>query len=134
MYEYKARCLRVIDGDTYEMDIDLGFHVHVIEKVRLLDLDTPETHGRKKGSPEWEHGMEAKQFVESLLFEKEPMGILENTGEQLYIDDPWEVTIRTHKDKTGKYGRFLAEVILPDDQSLANILREKGFEKRATYD
>ncbi len=78
--------------------------------------------------------MGAKRLVEELLFDKEPMGIVENTGEQLYVDDPWEVTVRTQKDKTGKYGRFLAEVILPDGRALSDVLREEGFEKKASYE
>lgn len=42
MYEYKAVILNVVDGDTFDLDIDLGFNVHAFERVRLLDIDTPE--------------------------------------------------------------------------------------------
>ncbi|MDU0429186.1 thermonuclease family protein [Staphylococcus chromogenes] len=42
LYIFKASVLRVIDGDTLEMRIDLGFHTHTVRKVRLLGVDTPE--------------------------------------------------------------------------------------------
>ncbi|WP_194755198.1 thermonuclease family protein, partial [Staphylococcus chromogenes] len=42
LYIFKAKVLRVIDGDTLEMRIDLGFHTHTVRKVRLLGVDTPE--------------------------------------------------------------------------------------------
>jgi micrococcal nuclease len=42
MYRYTARLVRVIDGDTYVLDIDLGFHVHTEQHVRLLGIDCPE--------------------------------------------------------------------------------------------
>jgi micrococcal nuclease len=44
VYQYRATLARVIDGDTYEMNIDLGFHVHVIEAVRLYGWDCPERY------------------------------------------------------------------------------------------
>ena len=48
MYEYKAVITNVIDGDTFDMDIDLGFNIHIHERVRLLDIDTPEKFGKEK--------------------------------------------------------------------------------------
>ena len=46
MYEYKAKLLRVIDGDTVDCVIDLGFNVRLKERVRLKGIDTPETRTR----------------------------------------------------------------------------------------
>lgn len=48
MWTYRAALVRVIDGDTYELDIDLGFHVTMREHVRLLGIDCPE-HGTPEG-------------------------------------------------------------------------------------
>lgn len=48
MYEYKAVITNVVDGDTFDMDIDLGFNIHIHERVRLLDIDTPEKFGKEK--------------------------------------------------------------------------------------
>ena len=46
MYEYKAKLLRVIDGDTIDCVIDLGFNVRLKERIRLKGIDTPETRTR----------------------------------------------------------------------------------------
>lgn len=43
MFQYEARILRVIDGDTLALDLDLGFHVHTEQVVRLAHINTPET-------------------------------------------------------------------------------------------
>lgn len=95
MYEYPATIKRVIDGDTYVVDIDLGFGVSFTEKVRLYNVDTPETYGVKKDSEEYKRGIEAKQFVEDRLIAK---------------NKDHEVVIETIKDRKGKYGRYLAIV------------------------
>ena len=114
IYEYKCIVRRIIDGDTFECDIDLGFStVLQKEKVRLLGIDTPEL--RAKDLVEKQRTQDAKTFVKNLL----PPGT--------------EVIIRTHKDSTGKYGRYLANVFLRDEAnnevSLAKLLREHGFQK-----
>ena len=98
MHEYKARVLRVVDGDTLDVDIDCGFSVHVHERLRLLGVDTPETYGVKQDSVEYARGMKAKDFV---------INWLEDAG--------GVVVIRTTKDRftKGKYGRWLAEVCDP---------------------
>lgn len=48
MYTYNAIITNVVDGDTYDVDIDLGFYIHIHERIRVLDLDTPEKRGSEK--------------------------------------------------------------------------------------
>jgi endonuclease YncB( thermonuclease family) len=130
-YHYLGNCQRVVDGDTYVLTlsrtitVDQGFGIanelywEFTAMFRLKDLDTPETHGRKKDSPEWVHGKQATARVEELL----------KPGDE---DHCFEVF--THKDKGGKYGRYLAEIVFDDGRTLSGILKEEGLEKRESYD
>jgi len=63
VYEYRARLVRVVDGDTYDLTIDLGLRVQTKARVRLRGVDTPETYGVRRGSDEWTRGRAAKDFV-----------------------------------------------------------------------
>lgn len=95
MYQYKAIIQKVVDGDTMEIDIDLGLSVWIHnERIRLYGINTPEVYGVKKGSPEWELGNKASEFVKKLVHEKE------------------EAIVETFKDKKEKYGRYLANVYI----------------------
>lgn len=92
MYQYKARVNRVIDGDSVVFDIDLGFDMWMKnQSVRIYGIDTPEV--RTRDLDEKHRGLMAKSHVENLLS----------------IGDI--VTINTHKDRGGKFGRILAEII-----------------------
>ena len=51
-YQYKAEVVRVVDGDTVDVLIDLGLNVFTKERIRLFGINTPETYGVKKGSAE----------------------------------------------------------------------------------
>ena len=97
MFTYIAIVERVIDGDTVDVHIDLGFDIWHSVRLRLLGLDAPEM-----ATPE---GKAAKVFVRDAL-----------EGET--------VTITTHK--TDKYGRYLAE-IFQRDQSFNKALIDLGF-------
>ena len=99
MFEYKAKVLRVVDGDTVDLEVDLGFRTLMRDRFRLSGIDTPETYGVKKGSEEYKAGMKAKEWLE------------EKIGGEIIL-------IKTHKDKRGKYGRWLCEIFIPivDDQ------------------
>lgn len=93
MYQYQAVIRKVIDGDTYEIDIDLGISIWVRgERVRLYGVDTPEVYGVKVGSPEWIEGNKASEFVKSVLHEGD------------------KIVVETIKDQKGKYGRYLGVV------------------------
>jgi len=111
MYQYNAIVHKVVDGDTIEIDIDLGLLVWVHgEKVRLLGVNTPEVYGVKKGSLEWEEGNKASVFVKSVLKEKD------------------EVIIETVKDKKEKYGRYLAIVYIKiDNTHIAGLNRIRNI-------
>lgn len=109
LYTYKAKCINVVDGDTFDFEVDLGFHLQKKIRVRLMEVDTPEL--RSAIEQERKHAREAKAFVETLLLDK-------------------QMTIHTEKS-TGIYGRFSAQVILPDGESLADKLTEAKMLKKA---
>ncbi len=90
MFQYAAKVLRVVDGDTIYFDIDLGFTIRYTLEVRLRGVNTPEVVGLEK-----EVGLKAKAFVEEAL----PVGAL--------------VILNTYKAE--KYGRFLADVFYRRD-------------------
>ncbi len=100
MYQYQAQIQRVVDGDTYVIDIDLGLTVWVRnEKIRLYGVNTPEVYGVKRGSEEYMKGKMASDFVKSLI----------RKGQ--------EAIVETMKDAKGKYGRYLAILYIrvPDE-------------------
>ena len=95
MFEYQCKIVKVIDGDTTDVDIDLGFGVWMKkQRIRFYGVDTPESRTRDK--VEKIYGMKAKHFVESYL-PKDSMQVL-----------------RTKKDGVGKYGRILGEFVVFD--------------------
>ena len=108
MYEYRATIRRIIDGDTIVADIDLGLEIWARgQHLRLYGIDTPEV--RTRDLEEKAAGLLAKARVQALL----PPGR--------------EVTIRTHKDRSGKYGRWLVTVDLPEHQcTLSELLILEG--------
>ena len=59
--QFQARVKRVVDGDTLDLDIDLGFRITLRERVRLMGIDTPET--RTRDPIEKANGLKSKEFV-----------------------------------------------------------------------
>ena len=117
LYTYKALCLKVIDGDTADLDFDMGMDSHRYERVRFYGINAPETHGVKKDSDEYKAGMKSTDRVKELL-----------TNRQLWVE--------TVKDKTGKYGRYLATIWVVFDGKLVNVnelLVEEGLAVQKTY-
>ena len=93
MYEYSCRIVRVVDGDTVDIDIVLGFDVWLKkQRIRLYGVDTPES--RTRDLEEKKYGLAAKVFVENYL----PVGSKQ--------------TLRTRLDDRGKFGRILGEFVV----------------------
>ena len=94
MYEYHVKKVtNVVDGDTIDVEIDLGFDISFSSRVRLAGIDTPESRTTNKA--EKVLGLEAKEYVKSK------------------IKDAKEVVIKTEKmDSSEKYGRILGWLFL----------------------
>lgn len=107
-YCYNAKIERVVDGDTVDAIVDLGFSVHINERLRIAYIDTPETYGVKKESQEYKDGIIAKNRLIELVEGK-------------------SVIIKTYKK--GKYGRYIAEIFLNDNVSVGEILLNEGLAK-----
>ena len=75
MYEYKAKILKVVDGDTVDVDIDLGFGIWMKdERVRIKEIDTPESRTRDK--EEKVRGLLAKKYLQEALKKGNRLSIL----------------------------------------------------------
>ena len=106
MYEYRCKILRVVDGDTVDVDIDWGFGVWMHkERVRIYGLDTPESRTRDK--VEKVFGNYAKQIVKDWL----PTGSIQK--------------LVTEKDKSGKYGRILGRFKIFDAETDREMYMEE---------
>jgi len=97
-YFYRAQISRVVDGDTVDLLVDLGFNVFHKIRVRLYGVNTPES--RTKDLEEKALGLAAKDYVED------------------WFDGHAGVFIRTLKDSGGKYGRILAYVYADEDMTV----------------
>ena len=104
---YSAKVVRVVDGDTADAMIDLGFNVCVKERIRFYGVDTWES--RTRNLEEKKKGLEAKAYVKDLL---------ENS-------DDGKFSIISHGK--GKYGRVLGELFVKgEEKSVNELLKENG--------
>lgn len=102
MYTYNAIITNVIDGDTFDLDVDLGFYVHVNVRVRLLNVDTPE----KRGSEEKGLGLLVTKYSEQLLTNRKVLIRSKGTDNPLNTDS---------------FGRWLAEIYLIEGSALISL-------------
>ena len=106
-YEYTAKLDRVVDGDTCDALIDLGFDTWVKKRIRFKGVDTWEC--RTRDLDEKKKGLAAKEFTKNLL---------ENSDEGKFA-------LRSHG--VGKYGRVLGELIVKGEtKSVNDLLLENG--------
>jgi micrococcal nuclease len=99
MWEYRARILNVVDGDTLDVMVDVGFHGRQIERLRLLGVDTPE-----RGDPLWAGATsETRAWV---LTRERDYYLL--TGIPSTSPNFWPFMIQT--EKADSFGRYLAKV------------------------
>ena len=102
MYEYKIKVTRVVDGDTVDAELDLGFNIIYKERIRLMGIDTPESRTRNK--VEKKLGLKSKARLKEL--------ISEHKG---------NIILTTAKEGKGKFGRILGSLVISDNGVEANL-------------
>jgi micrococcal nuclease len=110
MYEYRVKqVLKVVDGDTIDVVIDLGFDISFTSRVRLAGIDTPES--RTKDAREKILGLEVKEYLKKAL------------------EGATDIVIRTEKiDSSEKYGRILGWLFINRQTDSLNMeLVNKGY-------
>jgi micrococcal nuclease len=111
MFEYRCKVIRVVDGDTVDVDIDLGFGVWLKkERVRLYGIDTPESRTRDK--EEKIYGKAAKDYLTK------------------FLEDEWIILKTKEYDAKGKFGRILGELWRTSsfaDKSAQEYMIEKHY-------
>ena len=106
-FEYNGTLVKVLDGDTIDCYIDLGFDLKIKKRIRYMGIDTWES--RTKNLEEKKKGLAAKDYVKDLL---------ENSDEGKF-------SLISHG--TGKYGRVLGEIYVKGhEKSLNELLKENG--------
>lgn len=101
MFEYTAEPIHVVDGDTVDLKVDLGFSTFVHQRFRLYGVNTPE-----RGQPGYQ---EATDFVAKWL-----------SAQSI-------ITVKTFKDRTEKYGRYLALLSGDGEETLNHALIAAGL-------
>ena len=110
MYEYRAKINRVVDGDTVDVDIELGFNIVLTdERVRIMGIDTPES--RTSDKVEKLFGKASKERLSQLLGE---VAVLKTQVE------------KDGDDAKGKFGRILGDFVAPDGRMVTEVLIEEG--------
>jgi micrococcal nuclease len=110
MYEYRVKkLLNVVDGDTIDVDIDLGFDISLSKRVRLAGIDTPES--RTSDKAEKVLGLEAKEYLKK------------------NIKDATQIVIKTElPDSSEKYGRILGWIYTDNNsKSINEKMIEDGY-------
>jgi micrococcal nuclease len=110
MYEYRVNVVKVVDGDTVDVDIDLGFGVWLKdERVRIMGIDTPES--RTSDKVEKKFGLAAKARLKSLL------------GKQAILKTQVD---KSGEDMKGKFGRILGDFIGLDGRMVTEVMVAEG--------
>ena len=103
MYEYNAICTRVVDGDTIDARVDLGFSVWIECRVRLMGIDAPET--RTKNLEEKQAGFKTKAFLQAVMDDCDNKFVLKSHG-------------------VGKFGRCLGTIYVEGENINERLLAE----------
>jgi len=110
-YYYKAIVSNVVDGDTFDMNVDLGFEISTKQRFRIKDFNAPESW-RPKTEGEKKHGLEAKELAKVLLLN------------QLIMIETFKADL---------HGRYVVNVTLPDGRDFKTVMINSGMSKNEIY-
>lgn len=107
LYHYKFEVTRIVDGDTVDGNVDLGFNIKMHKRVRLFGIDAPEN--RTLDLEEKARGIAAAEWLREILMD----------------DADGKVILTTERDATGKYGRLLG-TLMSYDVNINELMIQEG--------
>lgn len=111
-YAFPAQVTHLVDGDTLDVRVDLGFEIQTVERVRIRGVDTAEVYGVDEGSDEYERGKRHSAAAEAWV---------ERAREQ--YDGDWPFTLHSEEYERGAYGRVIGRIEARHSRvNLANYL------------
>jgi len=110
-YRYKALITNIVDGDTMDAEVDLGFRIKIKIRFRINGIDTPEIY-HPSCPEEKEHGIKATERAKQLLLGK-------------------SVNIVSHKPD--KFGRWLCDILLDESRTYTELMILEGYLKKDSY-
>ena len=110
LYHYKANLERVVDGDTIDVVLQLGFDINMKARIRFAGINAPES--RTRDPIEKEAGLAAKRYVENWC----------NDGDN-------QVIVETQLDEKGKFGRILGRILNLEGECLNDEMLALGHAK-----
>ena len=105
LYTYAIKNIYVYDGDTITADIDLGFNMTFRAKIRLKDIDTPELRGEDRPQ-----GLAVRNWLRARV--------------SWATENEINIYVKTYKDKTGKYGRYLGYLYIGEENINETLVSE----------
>lgn len=99
-YVYDAEIDHIVDGDTFDVTIDLGFGILNTMRVRLMDINTAEIYGTDKESDEYHEGMRHKNYVKAFV----------QRGRERYTGTGYPFVLYSDEYERGKYGRTIGAI------------------------
>ncbi|QDP52451.1 MAG: hypothetical protein Unbinned1606contig1000_10 [Prokaryotic dsDNA virus sp.] len=118
LYCYKCEVLRVVDGDTVDINLNLGCNVVFKVRTRLIGIDAPEMRGDEK-----EKGKDARDHLVKLCCRYSL-----NLRKEGKFSGNAKMYVRTHKDKQGSFGRYLVELVGLDSYDNIVVINQKMVE------
>lgn len=95
-FSFPCRVVEVVDGDTVDVEIDLGFDVRLSERVRAAGIDTAEIYGVEQSSAEYKLGKKHSRFVEEWF--------------SSHSDVEWPFILASYEFERGVYGRVIGDI------------------------
>lgn len=106
MYTYNAKIINIVDGDTVDAEIDLGFKLYTVQRLRLIDIDTEEMNDPDQNLKDLARS--AKKYMQDNLLGK---------------------TVKINTYKSDSFGRYLVEIYI-DKFNVNDYLLESGLAKK----
>ena len=122
-YLFRAQVIHIVDGDTFDVRLDLGFEIRTVERVRTRDIDTRETHFVPHESEEYQRGTVHTEAFERWVDDSKAAA-----------DSEWPFRFYSREYRRGAYGRVIGDLWSPSKEEWASRYLYDRFDDVTLYE